>query len=193
MWKFLVDLKIFSNYSGLMWLPLISMEKRPGGRKVGFGGLLGGLVVGGNINNQSEVIRRSTINHLTLVGANLITFIFAPLRNFVRQAYVLKISKNGSITQSCLPTRNLKNVYTEETEPRTTISFYHYFPIRGPENFRDDLYKSLNALKVFGRIYVAHEGINAQISVPQINFEAFKNYLYSIEPLNGVPVKYCRG
>ena len=42
------------------------------------------------------------------------------------------------------------------------------------------------ALNVFGRIYVAHEGINAQISVPQNHFEAFKTYLYSIEPLNGI-------
>jgi len=39
---------------------------------------------------------------------------------------------------------------------------------------------------VFGRIYVAKEGINAQVSVPQSNFEALKNFLYSIEPLNGI-------
>jgi UPF0176 protein len=33
---------------------------------------------------------------------------------------------------------------------------------------------------------VAQEGINAQISVPTPNFEAFRNYLYSIEPLAGL-------
>lgn len=74
----------------------------------------------------------------------------------------------------------------EETEPRTTISFYQYFPIQNPQEFRDALYKALDALKVFGRIYVAKEGINAQISVPSTNFEALKTYLYSIEPLNGL-------
>jgi UPF0176 protein len=37
-----------------------------------------------------------------------------------------------------------------------------------------------------GRIYVASEGINAQISVPSANFEAFQSYLCSMEPLNGV-------
>ncbi len=74
----------------------------------------------------------------------------------------------------------------QETEPRTTISFYQYFPIAEPEQFRNELYKNLEGIKVFGRIYVAHEGINAQVSVPQSNFEAFKTYLYSIEPLNGL-------
>ena len=80
----------------------------------------------------------------------------------------------------------LKRLLMEETDPRTTISFYQYFPIQNPQEFRDSLYKALDALKVFGRIYVAKEGINAQISVPSTNFEALKNYLYSIEALNGL-------
>jgi UPF0176 protein len=80
----------------------------------------------------------------------------------------------------------LKKLLHEETEHRITISFYNYFPINNPQQFRDELYKSLNALKVFGRIYVAHEGINAQVSVPESNFDAFKNYIYSIEPLNNI-------
>lgn len=80
----------------------------------------------------------------------------------------------------------LKKRLMEETEPRTTISFYQYFFIEDPRVFRDGLYRNLNALKVFGRIYVANEGINAQISVPSGNFEALKAYLYSIEPLNGL-------
>jgi UPF0176 protein len=82
--------------------------------------------------------------------------------------------------------KELKERLMQETEFRKTISFYHYFPIADPQAFRDELYKNLNALKVFGRIYVAHEGINAQISVPESNFEAFKTYLYSIEPLNDI-------
>lgn len=82
--------------------------------------------------------------------------------------------------------KELKERLYQETEPRTTISFYQYFPIQEPAKFRDDLYKSLNELKVFGRIYVAHEGINAQLSVPQSNFESLKQYLDLIEPLRGV-------
>jgi UPF0176 protein len=82
--------------------------------------------------------------------------------------------------------KELKQRLMEETEQRTTISFYHYFPIEAPKDFRDELYLNLDRLKVFGRIYIAHEGINAQISVPASNYEALKAYLYSIEPLNGI-------
>jgi UPF0176 protein len=80
----------------------------------------------------------------------------------------------------------LKKLLYRETEHRTTISFYQYFTVADPKQFRDELYKALNELKVFGRIYIAHEGINAQISVPETNYEALKNYLNSIEPLNGI-------
>jgi UPF0176 protein len=82
--------------------------------------------------------------------------------------------------------KELKERLYQETEPRTTISFYHYFPVDDPVAFRNNLYKSLDELKVFGRIYVAHEGINAQISVPQSNYDLLKSYLYSIGQLKGI-------
>lgn len=82
--------------------------------------------------------------------------------------------------------KELKQRLLEETEPRTTVSFYRYFPIADPKAFRDALFLRLQELAVFGRIYVAHEGINAQISVPASGFETFKNDLYSIEPLDGI-------
>ncbi|MBS1644737.1 MAG: rhodanese-related sulfurtransferase [Bacteroidetes bacterium] len=80
----------------------------------------------------------------------------------------------------------LKQQLLAETEPRTTISFYKYHTIEDPQTFRDNLYRKLNALNVFGRIYVASEGINAQISVPASNFEALKECLYGIDFLNGI-------
>ena len=80
----------------------------------------------------------------------------------------------------------LKKLLYEETEHRTTISFYKYFPILAPQNFRDQLYQGLDLLKVFGRIYIAHEGINAQISVPETKVDDFRHYINSIEPLKGV-------
>ena len=80
----------------------------------------------------------------------------------------------------------LKKRLMEESEPRTTVSFYQYFPVQNPEEFRDFLYKHLYGLNIFGRIYVAAEGINAQVSVPQENFESLKDFLYSIEPLNNM-------
>ena len=91
-----------------------------------------------------------------------------------------------SVLHNRVSNEELKKRLMEESEPRTTISFYCYFPVQNPQEFRDYLYKNLLALNVFGRIYVAYEGINAQISVPTANFEAFKTFLYSIEPLNGL-------
>lgn len=80
----------------------------------------------------------------------------------------------------------LKKLLYEETEHRTTISFYQYFQIDDPQLFRDEMYKALNALKVFGRIYIATEGINAQISVPDSNVDAFRTYLNTIPALKDI-------
>lgn len=82
--------------------------------------------------------------------------------------------------------KELKQQLLEENDPRTTISFYRYFKVDDPQKFRDELYRSLKELKVFGRIYIAQEGINAQVSVPSSDLELFRNYLHSIAPLNGL-------
>ncbi|MDL5049446.1 rhodanese-related sulfurtransferase [Oscillatoria amoena NRMC-F 0135] len=69
---------------------------------------------------------------------------------------------------------------------RTTLSFYKYHHLPDPKSFRDQLYVLLNTLGVLGRIYVATEGINAQLNVPTENLEAFRKSLYSINFLNKV-------
>lgn len=75
-----------------------------------------------------------------------------------------------------------------EQEPfkRITISFYQYAHIENPETWRDELYLNLQNLSVLGRIYVAQEGINAQINCPEPNVEKFREYLYSFPFLNGI-------
>ncbi|MDP4129976.1 MAG: rhodanese-related sulfurtransferase [Bacteroidota bacterium] len=82
--------------------------------------------------------------------------------------------------------KELKQRLLEETEPRTTISFYRYFPIADPKAFRDELYLALSALQIFGRIYLAKEGINAQISVPAFRMAGFRDYLESVETLKNL-------
>ena len=82
--------------------------------------------------------------------------------------------------------KELKERIQKDLTSRTTISFYCYFKIEEPQQTRNLLYKDLTALGVLGRIYLAHEGINAQVSIPSFNFDAFKQYLYSIEPLEGL-------
>jgi UPF0176 protein len=82
--------------------------------------------------------------------------------------------------------KELKKLLFEEAEPRTTLSFYKYALIEDPQAFRDAFYKSLNDLNAFGRIYVAQEGINAQMSVPTSNFAKFKKYLNTISFLKSI-------
>ncbi|MFN7120207.1 MAG: rhodanese-related sulfurtransferase [Saprospiraceae bacterium] len=80
----------------------------------------------------------------------------------------------------------LKRRLLESAEPRVTLSFYKYHQLEDPERFRNELFVRLSEVGVFGRIYVAHEGINGQISVPEANFEAFKHKLFAIPFLNGI-------
>ncbi len=82
--------------------------------------------------------------------------------------------------------KELKERLFSENEPRTTLSFYRYLHVEDRRNFRDELYKKFNELKVFGRIYVAHEGINAQLSVPACNYETFVKALNSFSGLEDV-------
>jgi UPF0176 protein len=82
--------------------------------------------------------------------------------------------------------KELKERLHNSVQARTTISFYKYHQIDDPESFRNDLYKLLDQLVVWGRIYVAKEGINAQISVPTERFIDFKTELFSIPFLNGI-------
>jgi len=76
--------------------------------------------------------------------------------------------------------KELKAKILADTTPRTTISFYRYFPIPDPALFRDELYLLLRPLGVYGRIYIAQEGINAQISLPTENLPAFRSVLDSL-------------
>jgi UPF0176 protein len=91
-----------------------------------------------------------------------------------------------SILHNRINNEELKRRMLEETEPRTTVSFYKYFSITDPQSFRDLLWRRLNAEHVFGRIYVAGEGINAQISVPASRFEAFRDIIYSYPEMSGI-------
>ena len=85
----------------------------------------------------------------------------------------------------------LKEQLQNETFKRRTISFYKYFEIENPQEFRDELFRKWTEFNCFGRIYVAREGINAQMSVPEHHLEAFLAYLYSIPALDQLPIKYA--
>lgn len=80
--------------------------------------------------------------------------------------------------------KELKEKLCLEEFKRITISFYQYFHIDDPKQFRDQLYLELNKLNVFGRIYIAEEGVNAQISVPEFNYQAFVLYINTFIPVD---------
>lgn len=74
---------------------------------------------------------------------------------------------------------------------RKTLSFYRYIPIQDPLLFRDELYRAFDALHCLGRIYVASEGINAQMSVPEPHIERFIALLETFHELKRMPLKWA--
>ncbi|MBT7383788.1 MAG: rhodanese-related sulfurtransferase [Cryomorphaceae bacterium] len=77
-------------------------------------------------------------------------------------------------------------IIDENSQERITLSFYKYFNLGNPSLFRDHLFIAFSKLDVLGRIYVANEGINAQLSVPKENIEVFKKSISEITPLNNI-------
>ncbi|RTY95993.1 rhodanese-related sulfurtransferase [Flavobacterium sp. GT3R68] len=69
---------------------------------------------------------------------------------------------------------------------RLTLSFYAYAQIENPTQFRNELFLAWNPLEVLGRIYVAHEGINAQLSLPADHFYEFKDTIEAYDFMKGI-------
>lgn len=76
-----------------------------------------------------------------------------------------------------------------ETFQRRTISFYRYHYLNDPLEFRNQLYSAWSKLSCFGRIYIAREGINAQMSIPEHHWNAFTESLTNWEIFNDIPIK----
>ncbi|MCK9638796.1 MAG: rhodanese-related sulfurtransferase [Prolixibacteraceae bacterium] len=74
---------------------------------------------------------------------------------------------------------------------RKTISFYRYFILDDPQGFRDQIYREWNEMKCFGRIYIAREGINAQMSIPEEKMEDFLESLKHHQIFDQIPIKYA--
>ena len=82
----------------------------------------------------------------------------------------------------------LAKVHAEKFD-RKVISFYRYVRIADPQALRNELFAEWQALGCLGRIYVSQEGINAQMSVPEHNFEMFQELLYARPAFKNVPFK----
>ncbi len=88
-----------------------------------------------------------------------------------------------------IPRKEMKKKVLEEHIPRTTLSFYRYVRIQDPRAMRDELFTKLSELGCLGRIYVASEGINAQMNVPTHNWKLFDAYIQSTKEFSGIPYK----
>lgn len=88
-----------------------------------------------------------------------------------------------------LPRAKQRAIAQADTRPRTTLSLYRYVQIADPVAFRQRLLAQFHHLGCLGRIYVANEGINAQMNVPSMNFDAFDTWLQAQPELAGVPYK----
>lgn len=82
--------------------------------------------------------------------------------------------------------KELKQRVIADPTPRTTISFYRYVRIEDPASFRNTIYRVFDRIGVLGRVYVAQEGINAQISVPTERVDDFRRALDAISELQNL-------
>ncbi|HLF34383.1 MAG TPA: rhodanese-related sulfurtransferase, partial [Cyclobacteriaceae bacterium] len=73
-----------------------------------------------------------------------------------------------------------------DPESRITLSFYRYTPVNNPHSLRDHLFSVLDQIEVLGRIYIATEGINGQVSVPENNINSFRERLQEIRFLDNI-------
>lgn len=87
------------------------------------------------------------------------------------------------------PREEQKAAVSTDGIPRVTLSFYKYVHFASPEAVRTELVERFGGLGCLGRIYVAHEGINAQMNVPAEQFGQFQAYLKSREWGRDIPLK----
>ena len=85
--------------------------------------------------------------------------------------------------------KHLSEQLNSEKKDRFTCSFYRYVPLNNLQILRDDLYEKLSELNVLGRIYLAEEGINAQFSVPQNNWNQLKKIFDNEQSFRDVNIK----
>lgn len=85
--------------------------------------------------------------------------------------------------------KELKERLKSDATLRKTISFYRYVILENAPELRDQLFKDLSAMNALGRIYLAYEGINAQMSVPEANYHNFLAYLDSYPAFKKMAIK----
>jgi len=99
------------------------------------------------------------------------------------------MTKAGVLREDPVSRTEKRRRAAADNRERVTLSFYRYVRIADPEVFRASLLQAWGDFDCLGRIYVASEGINAQMNVPTDNWEAFDAWTQSQPELTDVPYK----
>ena len=101
----------------------------------------------------------------------------------------MKISRDVEKTERFKSKEQRRIDVANDGIERVTLSFYKYVRIADAQAMRDLLHEEWRGLGCLGRIYVAPEGINAQMNVPRYNWEEFDVFMKSIPEFTDVPYK----
>ncbi len=102
---------------------------------------------------------------------------------------VMNTIATEKVVRDLRPRAEKRAAVSKDTRPRTTLSFYRYVQIADPVAFREQLLAAFGQFECLGRIYVAKEGINAQMNVPTEHFAALDAWIQAEPLLNGTPYK----
>ena len=83
----------------------------------------------------------------------------------------------------------LEHDLNKESFNRITLSFYKYVKLTNLIYLRNLLYTDWKNLGVLGRIYIAEEGINAQVSIPENKLKKFRQNLNNHTYFKNIPFK----
>jgi len=97
--------------------------------------------------------------------------------------------KKNKILYNKFSREDLEKQLALENFKRTTLSFYKYVIIDDPLALREELYLRWSELNIKGRIYIAKEGINAQLSCPKPNWNKFLQSVRSNKSFKDIPFK----
>ncbi|MEZ4200650.1 MAG: rhodanese-related sulfurtransferase [Candidatus Paceibacterota bacterium] len=92
-------------------------------------------------------------------------------------------------TSTLIPRKERKTQVAHDGVERITLSFYKYFKVVNPDQLRTELLDVWGDLGCLGRIYVAHEGINAQMNVPKAHWDRFDAFMKSRTEFRDIPYK----
>ncbi len=102
---------------------------------------------------------------------------------------MLPIKTHMTTTRDTRSRKEKRQAVARDGVSRRTLSFYKYVRINDPEAMQERLFERWQQLGCLGRIYVAHEGINAQMNVPVQLWDQFDAYMKTIPEFRDVPYK----